>query len=289
MTISSEPQIQRFEVNTDPSLVWAAVEQDSAAIVPGAFPPEVIQRFNEELQPQAENWENKALGGYKYSPHTKFINGLLSTSHAYRHDILNNPVMHDVLKAAFQETGDYWMVSAVLRLTQPGHPAQPWHRDANGWPLIKTQQPESPPLAITLIIPTTDFTKANGATRVFLGSHKWPSVDPDPDARPAVAELKPGDMLVLRQGVVHSGGLHTSEAPDTRGMMILSLASCQLTQYESALGVKRSLVESLTPLAQKMVGWRTVVPIGNVMGLNTFGSGLVEEKIGLQANQPLVD
>lgn len=287
MTTSPEPRIQRFAAGTDPSLVWQTVEQDGVAIILDVVSPAVIQRFNQEIEPRAESWENAALNGWKFSPHTKFVNGLLAASETYRHDILNNPIMHQMCKVAFEQTGDYWLVSAVLRLTQPGHPAQPWHRDANGWPLVKSQQPGAPPLTISIIIPTTDFTEANGATRVFLGSHQWPTIDVPSEARPAVAVLKPGDMLMLRQGLVHSGGIHTPEAPDTRGLLLLSFASCQLSQYESALTMPRSLVESLTPLVQKLVGWRTVFPLGHPMGLNTFRSGLVEQKLGLQANQLL--
>lgn len=289
MAASTEPQIQRFAASTDPCLVWKTVEQDSVAIVSNVVPLDIIQRFNQEVEPQVETWENASLGGWKFSPHTKFMNGLVSASQVYRHDILNNPVIHQMCEAAFERTGDYWVVSAVLRLTQPGHPSQPWHRDANGWPLVKSQQPGSPPLTVTIIIATTDFTEANGATRFFLGSHQWPAVEPSSEARPVMAELKAGDMLMMRQGVVHSGGQHTPEAPDTRSMLLLSFASCQLSQYESALTLPRSLVESLTPLVQKMVGWRTVFPLGHPMGLNTFRSGLVEEKLGLQANQPPKD
>ncbi|GFF50588.1 uncharacterized protein Mb3657 [Aspergillus udagawae] len=287
MTLSSQPQIQRFEAGADPHQAWQTVDQDGVAIISGVVPPAVIERFTQEMEPRVETWENAALNGWKHSPHTKFVNGLVSSSHAYRHDILNNPVMHQMCEAAFQQTGDYWLVSAVLRLTQPGHPAQEWHRDANGWPLVKNQRPGAPLLTLTIIIPTTGFTAANGATRVFLGSHHWPAVDVPADAQPAVAEMQAGDMLVMRQGVVHSGGMHTFEAPETRGMLLLSVATCQLSQYESALGLPRSLVESLTPLVQKLVGWRTVFPLGHPMGLNTFRSGLVEGKLGLKANQPL--
>ncbi|KAI8633606.1 Verruculogen synthase [Xylariaceae sp. FL1651] len=289
MATSSESQIRRFAVGTDPSLFWQTVEEDGVGIISDVVPLDIIQRFKQEIEPQVETWENAALKGWKFSPHTQFVNGLVSASQAYRHDILNNAVMHQICEAAFKQTGDYWLVSAVHRLTEPGHPAQDWHRDANGWPLVKSQQPGSPLLTITIIIPTTEFTKDNGATRVFLGSHRWPAVDVPSEARPAIAEMKPGDMLVMRQGLVHSGGIHTSEAPDTRSMLILSVASCQLTQYESALTLPRELVESLTPLVQKLVGWRTVFPLGHPMGLNTYRSGLVEEKLDLQANQPLKD
>ena len=287
MGSSSEPQIQKFAAGSDFKQIWQTIDQDSAAIIQDVVPPDVIQRFHREIEPRVESWENAALNGWKFSPHTKFVGGLLPVSQTYRHDILNNPVMHQMCEAAFEQTGDYWLVSAVFRLTEPGHPAQPWHRDANGWPLIKSQQPGAPPLTITVIIPTTDFTEANGATRVYLGSHHWPTVDVPSEARPAVAEMKPGDMLVLRQGVVHGGGAHTPQAPDTRSLLLLSFASCQLSQYESVLTMPRSLVESLTPLVQKLVGWRTVFPLGHAMGLNTFRSGLVEEKLGLRANQPL--
>ncbi|KAL5358107.1 hypothetical protein BJX96DRAFT_173140 [Aspergillus floccosus] len=289
MGFPSQPQIQRFEAGANAHLVWEAVEQDGVAIISNVVPLAVIERLKEEIKPRVETWDNPALNDYKFSPREKFVNGLVAASHAYRHDVLNNSVMHQLCEAAFQQTGDYWLVSAALRLTQPGHPAQVWHRDANGWPLVKNQRPDAPIVTLTVIIPTTAFTEANGATRVILGSHRWPAVDVPSDALHAVAEMNAGDMLVLRQGVVHSGGTHTFEEAETRGMLLLSVASCQLSQFESALGLPRSLVESLTPRVQKLVGWRTVFPLGHQMGLNTIRSGLVEEKLGLKANQPLPD
>ncbi|KAI4193140.1 MAG: hypothetical protein LQ350_008450 [Teloschistes chrysophthalmus] len=289
-TATSEPRIQRFATDADPKEIWQTVENEGVAIVPNVVPSDVIHRFLHEIEPRVETWENAALGGWKHSPHTKFVNGLLSSSHAYRADILNNPVLHAVCEAAFEQTGDYWIVSSVLRLTEPDHPAQPWHRDANGWPLVKSQRPEAPILTLTVIVPTTEFTEANGATRIHLGSHKWATLDPPSDAPPpAIAEMQPGDMLVMRQGVVHSGGEHTPESPATRSLLLLSLASCQLSQYESALTLPRPLVESLTPLVQKLVGWRTIFPLGHPMGLNTYRSTRVEEKLELQADRALED
>ena len=44
----------------------------------------------------------------------------------------------------------------------------------------------------------------------------------------------------------------------------------------------------MTPFVQKMVDWRTIVPRGHLMGLNTYRSGLVEEKLDLKASQPLI-
>ncbi|CZT16467.1 related to phytanoyl-CoA dioxygenase family protein [Ramularia collo-cygni] len=277
------PRVRKFSVDTDPHLVWQTVQTEGAAIISRTVPLDVVSRFNGEMEAQVESWEDAEANGWRnFSPHTKFTNGLVWRSHTYRQDILNNEVIHRLCKSVFEQNGDYWMVSNVFRQTQSGHPAQPWHRDANGWPLVKFQQPEAPPLTITIIIPTTPFTEENGATRIYFGSQHWKGIDPPGgNAQYTLAEADPGDMLLMREGMVHSGGAHTKQAPDDRGMLLLSIASCQLSMFESPLGLEKALVESLTPLAQRMVGWRTAYPLNSPVGINTYRSKPIEEKLGL--------
>jgi verruculogen synthase len=289
MTVASKPQVQRFSADADPSQVWKAIEGDGVAIMTGVVPKDQIRRFTQEIEPQVAKtpWEISTLGR-KFPPHSKMLNDLVANSAAYRNDIITNPVMHEICKAAFKPTGDYWMSSGVLRVTRPQHEAQIFHRDALSWPLLRERAPELPPLTITVIIPTTDFTAANGATRVILGSHRWSEVGEPSEDQAVLTEMKEGDMMVMRQGLVHGGGKHTPKAPDDRGMLLLFFNSCQLSQFESALALPRSLVESMSPLAQKMVGWRTLQLLDPYStGLNTYRSRPLEDGLNLQADQPL--
>jgi verruculogen synthase len=296
MKIPDNPQIQRFPATTPAPTFWKAVADDGVAIITNGIPIDTIQRFHADIDNTGHATyleDYKAFKDKEFPVQAKHASNLVRTSPVFRHEILNTPLIHEICSAAFQHLGDYWLTSSIFRSTNPGNPAQDFHRDALFHPLLQYQSPSSPHLTVSLIIPTTPFTKANGATRVILGSHKWDNMTPEKigavfkdDA--VHAELNAGDIMILHQRTIHAGGEHLSEAKDTRRLLLLLFTSCQLAQLESALALPRPLVESLTPLAQKMVGWRTVKPAGvNVVGLNTYHTGTLEDGLGLKSNQTM--
>ncbi len=74
----------------------------------------------------------------------------------------------------------------------------------------------------------TDFTAANGATRIIPGSHRWPA-DRQPDPADAVpAEMAKGSLLVYTGSVYHGGG--PNETGEWRRGLSLQHAVSWLTQ-----------------------------------------------------------
>ncbi|KAJ0414183.1 Verruculogen synthase [Aspergillus carlsbadensis] len=292
MAVFSKPQLRRLPAtDIDADLVCSVLEENGAAIIEGAVAADVIERLNRDLDPLAA--ATRPLGETKYGyrpkivPQAKYITNLPGRSETMRRDILNNPVIHTVCEANFKRTGDYWLSTAVLREIAPGFGDQDFHRDEAIHPLLSTQKPDAAPIAISFILAVTKFTEENGATMVIPGSHRWaevgtPSVD---EAVPAT--MKAGDILVLRQGLVHAGGRHNGNADSGARRAILAyFDSCQLTPIENFRTMPREMVEAMTPLAQKMIGWRTLKPaLPNVTGLNTVGMEFLENVLELKANQ----
>ncbi|KAL4956626.1 Verruculogen synthase [Aspergillus filifer] len=281
-------QLQRLPANADADLLFNVLEEDGAAIIEGAISVDVIERFNRELDPlsEATTAQTEAIYNPKFPPQAKYVSGLVSDCKTFRDDILNNDVIHAICKAIFKPTGDYWLSSAFLREVEPGLAEQDFHRDEATHPLLRYQKPDAPPIVLSFILALTEFTMENGATRVFPGSHRWGEVGkPSPD-QAVLAEMKPGDMLVMRQGIVHSGGKNTEDSSRYRRAVLVYFNSCQLTPFETFVTMPREVVETMTPLAQKMIGWRTVKPeLPNVTGLHTCNLALLEDVLQLKSNQ----
>ena len=113
------------------------------------------------------------------------------------------PLMHHVL-------GDGCLVSSLSSITiGPGEIAQPIHADDQVMPLAK------PHVATTAnsMWAITDFTEANGATRIIPGSHTRRPTHPctASTTTASAAEMPAGSILVWHGSLWHGGGANTTD------------------------------------------------------------------------------
>ncbi|OOQ91427.1 Verruculogen synthase [Penicillium brasilianum] len=288
MTIPQKPQIQRLSADADVDLMCNLLEEDGGFILNGLFSPHIMQSFNCELDVELAKPipKGERLLAEKYPPHFTYVPDIPSKSETFRKIILNNSVIHAVCEAYFKNTGDYWLSAAFLRAIAPGMPAQRFHRDDATHPLMHYQPLEAPPISISVIFPLTKFTEENGATEVILGSHKWNEVGEPSRNEAVLATMDPGDVLILRQRVVHAGGGNNTTDEPPRRVVLAYFNSVQLTPFETYRTMPREMIESCTPLAQKMLGWRTVKPADpNIVGVNLVDDKRLEVVLDLKSNQ----
>ncbi|KAL4811721.1 Verruculogen synthase [Aspergillus spinulosporus] len=316
MTVPDPPinaQIQRLPAEAEPSLIRQILDNDGAAILQGAFSGDVIRKLNGELDPaaQAADVAAKKTSGLQFHKHSKYVFNLPGISNTFRTDILNSPVLNGVAENIFEDRGDYWVTAAFLRELHPGNNAQNLHRDEGSHPILQYQMPGAPAVTISFIIALTDFKKNNGGTRVILGSHKWQEIGNPTFDQAVSAEMKAGDVLVMAQGMVHAGGEIPANVPDVRRACLVFFSISQLTPFETYMTMPRAIVESMTPLAQRLIGWRSVMSVPsnksvaydeseskvieeakqvlhpNLLGLHNAGSKLLQDALQLKANVSL--
>jgi ectoine hydroxylase-related dioxygenase (phytanoyl-CoA dioxygenase family) len=134
---------------------------------------------------------------------------------------------------------------------QPEEVAQPIHADDQVIPLAK---PHAPTVCNTMWA-LTDFTEANGATRIIPGSHRR---DHDPDyGRPydsVPAEMPQGSVLVWHGSLWHGGGAN-STTEDRIGIAANYCAGFIRQQENQQLGLPPDLVATFPPRLRELVGY----------------------------------
>lgn len=103
----------------------------------------------------------------------------------------------------------------------------------------------------------TDFTEANGATRVVPGSHLW---DHGPDyfatepALPSIAaEMPKGSVLVWHGSTWHGGGANTSD--EVRVGVAMNYCAGYIRQQENQqLGIPPEIMATFSPQLRQLCG-----------------------------------
>jgi ectoine hydroxylase-related dioxygenase (phytanoyl-CoA dioxygenase family) len=133
----------------------------------------------------------------------------------------------------------------------PGESAQPIHADDQLLPIPKPH----PATVCNTMWALTDFTEANGATRVVPGSHL---ADHSPDLFTAYdtvpAEMPAGSVLVWHGSLWHGGGANTTGGRRV-GIAMNYCAGYIRQQENQQLGLPVDLVRRFTPRLQELVGY----------------------------------
>lgn len=69
-----------------------------------------------------------------------------------------------------------------------------------------------------VMLALTDFTMANGATQVVVGSHLWERDRVPEPSEISTAEMESGDSLYWLGGTLHGGGANTTQSQSRRGL-----------------------------------------------------------------------
>lgn len=147
----------------------------------------------------------------------------------------------------------------------------------------KLRQPDDPELIINILVAVTESRDDNGSTRFVPGSHVWDEARGAPTPEQSCsAALRLGDALLFVGDLWHGAGSSQSDA--YRQGLLLCFHPCHFTPMESHLHVPRTIVESMTPQAQKMIGWRSGITQHDVP-IWLAGKHGMEETLGLRSQE----
>jgi verruculogen synthase len=271
------PPIRRVDASAGSEAAYQIIQEDGCVIVENVVSRDIIGQIFDDVKPLVFGAAKGSKPGevpqvINMHNRTIHVGNVVLTSKTYRDEILNLPFAHEIFEKIFRkDAGDYWLnMAGNVLCVLPGAEAQRPHRDDFLYPISQHVPPTGPELMVNMTFALTEFRDDNGGTRLRAKSHHWPNSTfyGNPEDLQA-AEMKPGDVLIFTGRAVHGGGQNQSDSP--RIGLAMAAQPAYLTPRESNVHLPREIVESMTPLAQKMVGWSTI------RNCNTYQLNLVQD------------
>ena len=198
--------VKHLPPDTTPKVVSEIVKEEGAVVVDGLAPSGLMDSIEVELR---SHLDATPLGPDDFSGVlTRRTGSLIARSPSAR-----QLVMHPLALGTTSELLAH-ATNFQLHLTQaiaigPGQPAQPIHKDR--WAFDFFPFPAGYEVQSNTIWALTNFTEANGATRIVLGSSTADDTQPFTQEDTEPAEMERGSVLFYSGSVNHGGGENRSD------------------------------------------------------------------------------
>jgi ectoine hydroxylase-related dioxygenase (phytanoyl-CoA dioxygenase family) len=292
-------QVTRFPLDTaltDPDALTAVLERDGAVIVEGLLAADVVRRVNDEVEAAVaaadpdEELFNPVLSAF-HGPHTRQVAGVPGISRTFAVDVMCHPVYLALCdRILLPSCARYQLNLGHLLQRGPGADEQWLHRDEVVWSDVPSPHPE---LQLASVIAFVDFTKANGATRLVPGSHRWPDRDlpvieqmqaPIDPEQIADAEMPAGSAVIYLGSTIHAGGANTTDVP-RRGAHLSYTLGWLRTEENNYLSAPPAYAATLPRTAQELLGYAVHDSIGR--GGGYLGMVRMQDPVDLMARGEL--
>jgi hypothetical protein len=246
---------------TLPAAHWIArIASDGFAILPDLIDGAVIAALNADLDPHFD--AQPFSDGAFYGERTRRFGGLLNRT-GTADALVREPTVLQIADALLGQ----WCDRIALNLTQgieihPGAPVQFPHRDQDMWGGPKGEIE----YLINVMWPLVPFTRQNGATLLWPGSHRRQDEMFLPEDDPIAAEMTPGSALVFLGSTLHGGGANVTALP--RRGVIVSYCLGWLKPFENQwLVYPPAVARRFDPELAALAGYAQHRPnLGNVEG-----------------------
>jgi ectoine hydroxylase-related dioxygenase (phytanoyl-CoA dioxygenase family) len=226
----------------------ASIGEQGYTIVEGAIDSDLIDALLDDLARLERELGVLPAGNTFEGTRTVRIYNLL----AHGINFQRIPVHPHILPIVESVLDQGLLVSSLSSIAiGPGESPQPIHADDQVIPLPKPH----PPTVCNTMWALTDFTEANGATRLVPGSH---TSDHSPDLNrryeTIAAEMPRGSVLVWHGSLWHGGGANTTS--ERREGIAMNYCAGYLRQQENQqLGLPTEVVRDFPPRLQELVGY----------------------------------
>jgi ectoine hydroxylase-related dioxygenase (phytanoyl-CoA dioxygenase family) len=224
------------------------VAEQGYTIVENAIEPDLVDALNEALARLEQSLKVEPSPNSFEGHHTLRVYNLLAFDDVWQ----RVPVHESVLPIVDSVLDPGCLISSLSSINiGPGETAQPIHADDQLIPLPKPH----PPTVCNSMWALTDFTEANGATRLVPGSHRR---DHSPDYGAPydsiAAEMPKGSVLVWHGSLWHGGGANTTDQPRI-GIAMNYCAGYIRQQENQQLGLPREKVATFAPRLRELTGY----------------------------------
>ncbi len=253
--------IVHLPANTSIENVYEILERDGCVVIDGLMAPETVAAIREEMTPwlDAGSTGKDEFDGFL----TRRVGTLVGRSPS-SHDTILNPTVLGIADRALAHATNYQLHCTQVIAVGPGSKPQPIHRDQ--WAFDMFPFPQGFDSTFATMWALTDFTEANGATRVVPGSH----LDEDlkqfalEDSLPA--EMTAGSVLLYTGSLYHGAGRNDSDH-DRIGLTIHYSLGWLREEENQSLGCPAEVLEVLPEKMLRLMGYaRGAYSLGFVDG-----------------------
>ena len=234
----------------DPTLAYQSkrLETDGYTIVDDAIDADLVAELAAKLRDLETFFAVEPARNSFEGAQTLRVYNLLALGRVWE----RVPVHANVLPLIEQVLDPGCLISSLSSITiLPGEIAQPIHADDQLLPIPKPHVPT----VCNSMWALTDFTAANGATRLVPGSHLY---DHSPEyGKPydsIAAEMPKGSVLIWHGSLWHGGGANTTDAPRV-GIAMNYCAGFIRQQENQQLGIPRDIAAHFGPRLRELVGY----------------------------------
>jgi len=259
--------------------VAAMIGRDGYAIVERAVAPALLDRARAELQPHldATPFGPDDFAGRR----TRRTGGLIARSATCRDLVVHPLVLGAVGKVLGHATSFQLHLTQVIAIG-PGEPGQTIHRDQ--WAFDFFPFPQGYEVQCNTIWAMTDFTDANGATRLVPGSHRFEDRREFTYADTEPAEMPAGSVLFYTGALYHGAGANRSDGV-RYGLNVTYSVSWLRQEENQYLSVPAELARTLPDELLRLMGYaRAAYALGYVDDLRDpldALRGVVRNEVGL--------
>ena len=234
----------------DPAEIDEVLRRDGAVIVDALTDHATCEAILAEMAPHIDA---TPTGSDDFGGRRTRRSGALVARSRTSHALIRDPLVLDVTGRLLNRARSYQLHLTQTIAIGPGEPAQMLHRDE--WAFDFFDFPGDYHVQCNTIWALTDFTDANGATRLVPGSQELPKRPGLTHDDTVPAEMAKGSCLLYTGKVFHGGGANRSDA--TRVGMNVTYNVGWLRQEENQyLSVPRDVLATLDDDFCRLIGYR---------------------------------
>jgi len=241
--------IPRLPGNATADAVAEALDREGCAVVERLVPQALLDRARAELKPYLDA---TPVGPDDFSGrNTRRTGGLIARSETCR-EIVTQPLVLGAVKALLKHATTFQLHLTQVIAVGPGSESQMIHRDQ--WAFDFFPFPTGYEVQCNTIWAMTDFTEANGATRLVPGSHRLEGRREFTEADTVPAEMPAGSVLFYTGSLYHGAGANRSA--EVRYGLNITYAVSWLRQEENQyLSVPADIARGLPDPLLRLMGY----------------------------------
>ncbi|MGK0336299.1 MAG: hypothetical protein ACJAWF_000912 [Candidatus Azotimanducaceae bacterium] len=251
---SKKVMIPTFDISDAQVDICRALRVNGCVVVKGVSAVETRDALVVELNTYIAKAEVESEVGPDafYPGSTKRVTALITRSEACR-ELLMHPTLHSVVDDLLLPNCEHYQLHVATALVVgPGARKQVLHREDDVYEFFEVPRPD---MIVASMWAMTDFTKANGATQIVPGSHRWAAGRIATADEIVQAEMSAGDVLIWHGGTLHGAGANVST--EWRYGVFLSFSLGWLRQEENQyLDVPPEEAERLPKAIRDLVGYK---------------------------------